>query len=225
MRLRHRLALLAAAPILALATGCTNPFTPATPEKPPPGDIVIPVYSSTDALLSTIASAMSSRGASGRIAYQDALADSTGADTHAFYAFHPPTVVDAWRLETGLTPPDTWTKPLEMKCYDYLGQLDPGFTYIFTWAPDDQSGLDPPPTDTDAMVHRHYSLVAKSADGNTVKSIAIGYADLYMQKVGARWYLYRWEDRIDATYAANNPDDVDAVCMGRRRLNSTSGGL
>jgi hypothetical protein len=203
-----------------LLSGCTNPFTPARPEAPT-GPGVIEKFGSTEDLLATIASAMSVRGVSGQTAYYDALADSTAPGVYAFYAFHAPGDIDAWHTQTGLNPDPVWSQLQEKPFFGYLGEQAPGLIYAFSWSPDNLSGLDPPPTETLAMVHRRYLLSASSEDGSTERIVAVGYADLYMQKVGARWHLYRWEDRIDPAYGAN-PADPDAITMGRQRLNSYS---
>jgi hypothetical protein len=207
--------------VTTLLSGCTNPFTPATPEPPGAGGGVVEQFNSTENLLATVAAAMSVRGVSGQTAYYNALADSTGPGVFAFYAFHAPGDIDAWHAQTGLTPDPVWAQGQERPFFGYLGELAPGLTYAFTWTPDDLSGLDPTPTETLAMVHRHYYLTASSSDFTSERIVAVGYADLYMQKVGARWFLYRWEDRIDPAYGAN-PSDPDAISMGRLRLNSYS---
>jgi len=222
MRLTTRIAaLVAAAGLTLIAAGCTNPFTPAKP-APPIGGGVIPQFGTPEQLLTTIASAISTRGVSGQNAYAQSLADSTSPTTLAFYAFHAPTVVDAWKQETSLTPPDPWDSRLELLFYSYLAERLPTFTYSFVFLPDNLSSSDPPVDEVNglAMVHRHYYLYATSQ--SIQKIIAVGYADLYMQKVNSRWYLYRWEDRVDPDYGVH-PSDPDEVCMGRRRLDSTSG--
>jgi len=219
----RRAGLAIAAGVLALALGaCVNPFQPATPESPT-GKGVTENFATPDLLLQTMSDAISTKGTSGRNAYYDVLADSTGTPgMPAFYAFHFPAVVDAWRLSTQRDPPNPWDIRLEKLFYDYLIGLLPTFTYTFVWAPDNSSPVDQyDPTAGTALYHRYYELQATS--GSINKTIAIGYADLYMQKVNGRWWLYRWEDRVNPPDGVN-PTDPDRLSMGRRRLDSTTAG-
>jgi hypothetical protein len=163
------------------------------------------------------------KGSSGRNAYYDALADSTSASTPAFYAFHYPAVVDAWRLTAQRDPPNPWDLRLEKLFYDYLISVLPEFTYVFAWGPDNTAQLDQIDDSAGtALVHRYYELQALSSDGQIQKTIAIGFADLYMQKVNSRWVLIRWEDRVNPADGVN-PADPDHRSMGWRRLDSTTG--
>lgn len=206
---------------LVLATGCTTPFTPARPETPSPGEKVVENFSTADNVLATIESAMRARGASGLAAYTHALADSTGPGVFAFYAFHDTANVRSWHNATGLNP-DVWGKTQEAPAfYSYLGEQQPGLTYDFAFTLDDLSEIPPPDTETLAQRHRHYELSASPADGGDAITIAVGYANLYLQKVGNRWFLYRWEDRLDPIYGVT-PTDANAIAMGRLRLNSYS---
>jgi hypothetical protein len=222
MRSSFALVLAGAALAMGLVAGCTNPFTPSTPEKPT-GSAIVPVLTSPENTLATLGAALSDF-ASGQNAYTQAIAESTTAGVFAFYAFHFPTVVDAWHSETSLQPPNPWDRTLELKFYTYLGEVYPEYTYTWTWGPDNLSP-DPPPVDDVnglALLRRHYTLYATSADGNIQHLIAVGYADLYLQRVNGQWRLYRWEDRLDPDYGLH-PRDPDNICMGRRRLDSTSG--
>lgn len=212
-------ALLLAAPL----GGCTNPFTPAVPEKPS-GTAVIENFNTPEALLTTLAAAIAARGVSGRLAYYDALADSTDATRFAFRAFHAPAAVEAWHVDTHLDPPTWVRRPYEELFYDHLAELYPSFTYNFVWSPDNLSSDPGPEVDGLVTLRRHYTLIATSTDGAIEKIIAIGYADLLMQKAGGRYYLYRWEDRIDPEFGAR-PTDPDNLSMGARRLESVSSTL
>ena len=207
--------------LAASAGGCVNPFQPATPE-PPTGSPVIENFTTPDKLLATMADAIMKQGSSGRNAYYDALADSTGPATPAFYAFHYPAVVDAWRITAKRDPPNPWGLRLEKLFYDSLISILPGFNYTFTWVRDETySQLDQlDETAGTALYHRYYELQASSSDGGINKLIAVGYADLYMQKVNSRWFLVRWEDRVSPAYGVN-PADSDNRSMGWRRLDST----
>jgi hypothetical protein len=208
--------------VLALpAAGCVNPFKPATPEAPT-GNPVIENFSTPGQLLTTMAAAVM-KGPDGRNAYSDALADSTLIAMPGFYAVPYPTVADAWRITTQRDLPDPWTLPMEKLFFDYLtsAQVSLGFTYTFTWSYDNTASdslLDE--TAGIALYHRQYNLQASSADGNIIKTIATGYADLYMRKPNNRWYLTRWEDRIGAGQSIADPEQRS---MGWRRLDSTTG--
>jgi hypothetical protein len=218
---RQALLTLAACALVGLAAGCTNPFEPATPEAPV-GNAVLEDFTKPDRLLQTMANAIENKGPSGRNAYYDAIADSVGPSTPAFYAVHDPLVVDAWRLTAQRDPPDPWDFRLEKLFYDYLIAVLPQFTYTFQWAPDNSRVLDQIDDGAGtALLHRYYVLQATSKDGKIEKIIAIGYADLYLRKVSSRWVLVRWEDRYDPTVGVN-PADPDARSMGWRRLDSTT---
>ncbi len=226
----RRLPALAAVLALALAAaGCVNPFMPATPPPPGAGATVPHLFGTEDQLLGTIEAAFESPGALGRAAYEDALADSTTAETFAFYAFFPPAIVDAYHAATGAYPPDPWDQPHEMIAYDYLTNYIvakyPTLKYSFAWTKDNTYSTEDVHEPTSAILHRRYVYSAHSEDLVTVyKELAMGYADLYLQKVNGRWYLYRWEDRIDPQ-SPYGPDPVDPenVCMGKRRLDSLTG--
>ena len=205
------------------AAGCVNPFQPATAELPT-GPGVVQNFSTPDKLLQTLSDAITIKGPSGRSAYYAALADSTGPSTPAFYAFHYPSVVDAWRLSTLRDPPSPWDLRLEKLFYDYLIERFPGLIYTFTWSHDNSS-----PTDEfddaagTALYHRRYEVQASTPDGLTSKWVALGYADLYFQKLNGRWYLYRWEDRLNPADGVD-PADPEHPTMGWRRLDSTTTG-
>jgi hypothetical protein len=208
--------------VLALsASGCQNPFTPATPE-PPSGTAVVENFSTPGKLLTTMAAAIM-KGSPGRNAYVNALADSTLNTTlPGFYAIPYGAVGDAWRITTSRTLPDPWNLPLEKLFFDYLtsAQVSLGFSYTYAWEYDDtapDSLLDE--VAGTALYHRHYNLQASSEDGLIIKTIATGYADLYMVKRNSRWYLTRWEDRVGAGQSIADPEQRS---MGWRRLDSTS---
>lgn len=229
--IRHRGAVLALlAPAIALLAlvlaGCTNPFQPARPELPK-GAIVAEDFSSPDSLLATIVRAINAKS-SGRTAYNDAIADSTGTATPAFYAFPDPAVLDDWtRTAQGLSAPDPWDRKLELKCFDYVGNILPQFSYYFVFEPDNTSPSDQIDlVGGTAYVHRHYFLLASSsasASQSVEKIIAIGYCDLSLRRVVGRWVLYLWNDRVDPTPGIGvNPTDPDNRSMGRIRLDSST---
>jgi hypothetical protein len=209
-----------------LLAGCVNPFTPSRPQLPSDNSSFRADYSRPDSTLSTIARAFTARGTDGQQAYFDAIADSTSPSTAEFYAFAAPTVVDAWEAETNLTPPAFWGHALEEHFYGYMSGLDTR-AYTYTWDEDRLSSSDPPEDDVNglALKHRHYALAAHATAGGSaapLDTIAVGYADLYFQRVNGNWLLYRWEDRIDPAYGLH-PANSDNITMGRRRLDSQSG--
>ena len=197
-------------------SGCQNPFVPATPQQPS-GTPVVENFSTPEHLLTTMADAIM-KGSGGRNAYYNALADSTGGLTPGFYAVPYPAVADEWRATRPL--PDPWNLPLEKLFFDYLTSVLPTFTYTYAWAADNTQPVDElDETAGPALYHRYYELLASSADGLTTKTIAIGYADLYMVKVNSRWYLTRWEDRVGSGQSLADPEQRS---MGWRRLDSTT---
>lgn len=211
------LATLAAGLALA-AAGCTNPFLPAHPEQPS-GEGVVENFTTPEKLLETLSAAYRVRGVSGQIAYYDAIGDSTSTTTAGFFAFHAPAVVNAWHADTGIDPPAVWDRDKEKAFFDYLSGRFEGYTYSLVWSVDDLSSLPPQQPDGYDLLRQHYELVATSADETLYQLVAVGYADLYFQKVGARWALTRWEDRVDPDYGVE-PVDPDNVSMGARRLES-----
>lgn len=219
---RHLVTLLTASGLalgLALVAGCTNPFTPASPEKPN-ASAIVEDFTTPAGVLNTIALGVMARGVNGRSAYTDSFADSTSPSTPAFYAFHDPAVTDAYVIKSGSQPPD-WTLYYERRFYDYLSIVAPStYTYTFAWAPDNNSPSDQIDlTAGTALLHRYYVLEASSSTVNAV--YAVGYADLYLQKVNGRWVLYRWQDRVDPTVGVQ-PADGTGFSIGYRRLDSLS---
>ncbi|MFN8589331.1 MAG: hypothetical protein U0704_16185 [Candidatus Eisenbacteria bacterium] len=211
--LRTRLAAIAAAALLA--AGCVNPFEPAKPEAPT-GISVVPNFTSPEKLLDTIQDAISAE-ADGALAYGDALADSVSESTpFGFYATPDPLALSTWRQGSGRDPYDVGDVRHERLFFsDLLTVLD-SFDYVFQWVDDPDSPL--PSTDLvngTALFHRYYVLVASS--GSIQETIAIGYADLYMRKHNGRWWLVRWDDRIDPTIGVN-PANLNNRSMGWRRL-------
>jgi len=220
--MRHRmLALLAAATLTLVVSGCVNPFRPTDP-PPPSGDGVTENFATPAALLNTIADAVANKGPAGQTAYSNAFAESTSTTTRAFYAFHFPAVVDNWRAISQREPPNPWDLTLERNFYNYLVGVYETFDYTFVWERD----LSSPNDDIDdaagtALLHRKYTIVAISESTSEQKVIAIGFVDLYLYKTSGRWAIYRWEDRIDPQIGVP-PADPDALSMGARRLDSQS---
>jgi hypothetical protein len=188
--------------------GCTNPFTPANPE-PPSGDAVAEEFGSIEDLLHTMEAAIQARSTEGANAYIHALAESTVAGQRAFRAFHDPGAKAAWLSGAGGQPaPEPWLLLNERGLYSELSRIRPNDAYIFQFSPDD--GPDGHGNDeeiaTDVWsVHRHYELFATPANTDPV-TIAAGFADMLIQKDGARWSIFEWHDRVDPKYGVNPPD-------------------
>ena len=192
--------------MLALA-GCTNPFKPADPE-PPSGDAIVEDFSSIDAMLNTMGSAIQTRTTNGANAYIHTFAESLVAGDRAFRAFHDQAVKAAWLQGAGGQPaPEPWTLPLERGLHSELSRIrpnDPG--YVFSWIRDANSpGDDEIATDV-WSVHIKYTLFATPATTDPV-IIADGYADLLIQKVGSKWSIFEWHDRVDPDFGVNPPGD------------------
>lgn len=211
--------LLALVGALALAvSGCVNPFEPATPE-PPDSSGVVEDFSTIDRLLSTLVAAMENKGQAGRQAWANAMADSTGPGTRAFYAFHDPLVLSAWKLSSPVEPPEPWNLELERLFYDKFTAL---YNYDYVMVFDDD--LTSPSDEIDesagtALLHRQYFVAASVPSGAVV--IAIGYVDLYLQKYDGRWFVTRWQDRLDPEIGVD-PVEPESYTFGWRRLDSAS---
>ncbi|MEO5988387.1 MAG: hypothetical protein ABIU54_13165 [Candidatus Eisenbacteria bacterium] len=201
--------------------GCRNPFTPADPEPPAAGGVTED-FRTPAKLLDTITAALADKGQSGASAYINAFADSTQASEKAFYAFHWPAAIDAWRAVSLRDPPQPWDLTLERAFYQYLVGYRPTASYTLTWNDDPTSEsdeIDLPSAPNLAVIHRRYTLYTSTSETD-IAVIAIGYADLYLYKANGRWFIYRWQDRIDPDIGVN-PTDPEQLSMGARRLEST----
>ena len=122
-----------------------------------------------------------------------------------------------WRASPGAGDPyepgDTRHERLFFS--ELMGVLE-SFEYQFAWGTDTGSERDEIGAET-ALLHRYYQLTATSPDGLLFEDIAIGYADLTMRKYNGRWWLVRWDDRIDPTIGVN-PSNTYNRTMGARRL-------
>lgn len=212
---RSLIPLLAAA---ALLGGCIeNPFTPASPEAPTGGG-PITNFTTPEKLLTTIEEAISAEN-EGAVAYGEVIADSTTNTTpFGFYAVPDPGVLAAWRATPGAGDPyDPGDVRHERLFFSELVQVLESFDYVFVFGPDNSgTSLDDIGPET-ALLHRYYVLQATSADGRITKEIAIGYADLTLRKHNGRWWLARWDDRVDPLIGVN-PANTDNRTMGARRL-------
>ena len=186
--------------------GCTNPFKPADPE-PPSGDAVVEDFGSIDDMLNTIATAIQTRSTNGANAYIHAFAESTTAGQRAFRAYHDPGAKQAWLTGSGgQTAPEPWLLPNERGLHSELSRIRPNDAYFFQWLPDpDSPGDDEIATDV-FLVHRKYRLFATPVNTDPV-IIAAGFADLLIQKDGARYSIFEWRDRVDPEFGVNPPGD------------------
>lgn len=212
-------ALALAAGTLAALCGCTNPFEPA---KPPSGAGVgvVEDYSTPEKVLDTIAAAMAAKS-NGASAYINAFADSaaTGAP-YGYHAFHDQAVVALYTQTPGHSVPADWNKTLERQFFGYfMGTEFLTFTFALTW---DVDQSQPTGIDDDgnghALLHRTYELDASLSNNQVI--IITGRCDLYLYKASARWFIYRWQDRVDPTYGPNPSVNKDALSWGQRRLES-----
>ena len=211
------LATAVAAAALAALCGCTNPFEPA---KPPAssGAGVVEDYSTSKKLLDTIAAAMAAKS-DGASAYINAFADSTTAgDLYGFHAFHDQSVIDLYNQTAGHNAPTDWNKTLERQFFSYfMGVEHPTFAFTLVWQKDPSQPIDEDGSDR-ALLHRTYALEATL--NNLQETIMIGRCDLYLYKNGPRWYIYRWQDRVDPSIGPNPQVNKDELSWGQRRLES-----
>jgi hypothetical protein len=200
--------------LAALAGGCDF-FRPAEPEPPAEGSIIVPDYSHPDSTLAYLAIAIADKGrTNGATVYAGAFAESTSTSTPAYHQFFWPLDAAEWE-GLGRAVPD-WTRPLELAFYNQLINLR-GDLYRLEWF-EDPPNPDAPGSDR-WVVHRRYRLTTTTVDGDFTTTVAVGYADLTLA-LGAdgHWRIMIWQDRRDPEA---DPEDPDAVTLGRRRLNSS----
>jgi hypothetical protein len=204
-RRTHALLPLIAGALLLAGSGCTNPFTPATPE-PPSGAGVPEEFGTIDLLLQTMETAIQARSTSGANAYIAAFAESTTASQRAFRAFHDPAVKAAWLAGSGgQAAPEPWTLALERGLYSELSRIRPNDPYIFLFTPDAQSPGDEDLGNNVTSIHRKYQLFA-TPNGVDPVVIASGYADLLLLYDGHNYSILEWHDRLDPDFGVNPPD-------------------
>jgi len=207
-RMRRLRSALAVALLLLPLLGCNNPFQPADPQ-PPTGHEVPEDFSSIEATLNTMATAIQARTTNGANAYIHAFAESTIAGQRAFRAFHDPAAKAAWLAGSGgQTAQEPWLLVNERGVYSELSRIRPNDDYIFQFTPDNGPGGHGNDEEiaTDVWsVHRHYELFATPANTDPV-TIAAGFADLLIQKDGNHWTIFEWHDRVDPKYGVNPPD-------------------
>lgn len=204
--------------LLALSQGCVNPFKPASPELPVAGSVVEDFHTPDD-VLTTMQLAIEAK-ASGANAWLHAFAESTVVGDRAYRCFYDGAVKQSWQSSTSRQAPEPWDLGLERGLPSYLSGIRQSYQYAWQWSRDPSAGNDDDPAAADtAQFHRKYTLVATSTDGKFTDIIAIGFCDLSFQKTGARWSIYRWNDRVDPDVGVN-PVITDERCMSWWRLES-----
>jgi len=206
--------------LLALVAGaCVNPFKPADPE-PPDSSGVVENFRTPDGVLETMARALASRSVNGSGTYLRAFAESTVTGDRAYRSFYDGAVKSGWQSATQLTAPEPWDVTLERNVHAYVSGIRPTYDYVFQWSPDPDSPNDDDPALSDTVqFHRHYTLLASPPNSDNAEIIAIGFADLSFEKKEGRWWVYRWNDRVDPAVGVN-PAATDQRTMSWWRLES-----
>jgi hypothetical protein len=201
-RTRRAFPLLATLAAALLLVGCVNPFQPAEPE-PPSGEGVQENFGSIEELLRTIELAIATRPG-GANAYIHAFADSTTPSQRGFRAFHDQGAKATWLIgSAGQPAPEPWTLPFERGVHTELSRIRPNDEYFFTFSPDPLSVRDEEIAENVFSIHRKYQLKSKSANADAVLIVS-GFADLLIQKEGARFSIFEWRDRVDPDYGVNS---------------------
>lgn len=203
----------------SLPLACVNPFKPADPELPD-ATCVPEEYNTPDELLNTMALAIATKSTCGANAWIHAFAESTTAGDLAYRSFYDGTVKTSWQAGTQLTAPEPWDLGYERNLHTKVREIRSTYLYGFQWSPDNNSPIDEFPSDADTgQMHRKYTLLATSPDGVLSEIIAIGFCDLSVQRKAGRWFVYRWNDRLDPAVGVN-PDQTDERSMSWWRLES-----
>jgi hypothetical protein len=206
---------------LGASLGGCDYFKPAQPEAPSNVITFVPDYSDPDSTLATIAKSIADKGRTiGGVAYANAFADSVvRRDPLGYHQFFDPVDLAGWQSVTHLPAPD-WGFDREQTFYRSFVQQR-GDHFVLTW------DRDPPnPDDIDfgagaATIHRHYVIVSVASTGAQTGYLAIGYADLRMQRFSdGAWRIVLWNDRQDPNA---DPDDPEGqVTLGMKRLSTAS---
>jgi len=196
----------------ALAGGGCDLFRPADPE-PPGGSVIIPDYSSPETTLESLALALADKArTNGTSVYVGAFAESTSAATPAYHHFFSPEDAASW-IVLGREVP-VWNLNLEQNFYIKFVTLR-GEDYRLIWIPDDLNPDDI--RETQATIHRYYTIDTEDLDGNLTGALARGFADLtFLRGTDGNWRITRWEDRVDPSADPG----AEEVTLGRRRLNT-----
>jgi hypothetical protein len=205
-----RLALLLA---LALPLACVNPFKPADPES---GNStgVAEDFHTPDAVLETMRLAIENKSEGGTNAWLHAFAESTQVGDLAYRAFYDGAVKQVWEAGKSLKAPEPWDLSYERGLPSKIFRFRPQAVYAFQWDRD-LSQNDEGTTGDTAQFHRQYTLVA--TEGSISSVIANGFADLTFQraKVGARWSIFRWYDRVNPAVGVNPASDEHTMSWWR----------
>jgi len=215
-----RLALLA---LLALSAGCVNPFRPADPQQPE-GGVVQEDFRTPEDVLNTMAAAIQSKSSSGATAWFHAFAESIQVGDRNYRQFYDGAVKQSWQSATSLAAPEPWDGSLERGLPSRLFGFRATASYAFVWGTDPDSPSDDINNDVDTVqFHRKYQLLASTSTSANQEIIATGFADLSLFKPqgGSRWFISRWNDRLDKTYGVNPPNSE--YSMSRHRLDSLTG--
>lgn len=199
-------------------SGCHGLFTPAVPE-PPSGQTIVLNYRSPEATLSTMEAGIIAKGR-GSSAWVGAFADSTQpSEGPAYHQFFDSGDVGVFEAACGCEAPPDWRASQEQDFFLALTEVRPSDDYVLVLTPR-VSQPDPPPGDTEIVLHRKYQLLATAPDANSTLIIATGLADLTFTKKGSDWLITLWNDHVDPEVGVN-PSDPYQVTLGRRRLEST----
>ena len=210
--MRHGPAVLAVAALFGLPLVGCNLFKPTDPEPPSSRVVLRTDYSFPDSTLRTIALAIADKGENGRLAYLNALADTT-RDGRGFHAIFLPEVVRRFQAANA-TIPDDWNRDRESRFYFNFVAKQPG-AYGMSWELDvrDPDLIDE--TAGSATLYRRYEVQAALVGGSSV-TLALGFARLdFILATGNRWVIIRWEDRLPPAPPGDYPDDLT---FGSRRL-------
>lgn len=206
--------------LFALPLGCENPFKPATPETPiNGGDVVDEDFTTPEGLLSTVEAAIEARGQAGADTYLRAFAESTAVSTPAFRALYDAAVKQLWESGTHQTAPEPWGITLERNLHSKLSSIRPTADYTFTFEQDPDSPLTEKPTPDVQIWHQLYTLTA--VENGTSEIIATGVAHLTLVNQQSRWFILRWDDRVNPKFGAVPPQRQ--YTFSRLRLDSLLG--
>lgn len=205
MHMRHFLVLVVA----MMAAGCTNPFKPASPERPTGGVFVREDFTEPESVLVTIRRAVAAQS-DGSTAYENSLAIG-------FLATHAPEVVSRAR-DAGVDVPTEWNLNRERNnLFQYLVGLRTDI-YEMEFYRDNTLPADDISSGS-VLFHRKYTVFTRRDDGTIQDTLALGIAELTLQLDNTRWALALWKDTFIPEIGVN-PIDTDLQSMGARRLES-----
>lgn len=198
---------------LAGAWGCDT-FRPRRPEAPagPPLHVA---YNSPDSTLDTMRRGIENRTDAGILAYVGALADS-GTEGRAFLAFMDPAAALRWEQGSQKPPPDAWDRSREQSFVSRFLSTVITRECQMVWEKDtrypDVIGSG------EVVYYRHY-LVLLTGEATPSDTVAIGYAALTLDQLGANWKLTRWQDQVDPEIGVD-PRNSQWLSFTVRRLDT-----